>query len=203
MATETKMTTTTAITATGKPDLRGFDDLLGPPKPDVVSPSVQPTAAPVTSAPAAESVAFNPAGEFIDPITGEIVDTKDIDGLIDSYERICNLDSSLYVAKQRIRESLAALSEGPAKTRRVQGHRRKAKVEMPADSWDQTKLKQIWEMYPDLRGQALKIDSIGVKLTEYKKLVNTTGTPELEAFRDNVTSANKGPTVLATIKIES
>lgn len=153
---------------------------------------------------AAEDTAINKSlsTHILDPITGELLDPADIDSLIDAYERIDARDKQHYAAKLAIRQALASRTEGDAKTRRVQGHRRKAIVEMPSDSWDQAKLKQIWELYPDLREQCLKIDSIGVKLREYKKLVNTSGTPEFQAFRDNVTAANKGQTGTPTVKIE-
>lgn len=142
------------------------------------------------------------SNEIHDPTTGELIDRQDIDSLIDALERIEADDARLYAAKCEIRKALAAMTEGNAKTRRVQGHRRKAKVEMPSDSWDRKALRQAWDTWPDLRDQALRIGSIEIKAVEYKKLINTSGPPELEAFRNALTQANLGPQGLPSVKIE-
>lgn len=139
--------------------------------------------------------------EVVDP-WGECISLTDPDSLIDAYERISNFDAKCFAVKQQIRQALGNLTEGDAKTRRVQGKRRKAKVEFPGTKWDQSKLKEAWNSYPQLRDQVLKIDTIGVKSTEYKKLVNTAGAPEVETFRNIVTSAASESDALPTVKVE-
>lgn len=140
--------------------------------------------------------------EIVDPFGGEVVSVTDIDGLIDLYEKMKRISDQAYAVLQLVRRAAGNLAKGNTKTRRLQGDRRKAVIEMPGDSWDQSKLREAWHSYPHLREQCLRIDSIGVRLTEYKKLVNTTGTPDVETFKSMVKDANRGPTGLPTIKIE-
>jgi len=140
--------------------------------------------------------------ELTCPLTGEVVSVDDVDGLIDLYERIDAMDRQLWNVKRAVRESLAGLTEGEAKTRRVRGHRRAAKVVMPDDSWDQATLREAWTSYPQYREEALRIATFAPRLREWKKMVNTSGPPEFEAFRDLVGRANRGPVGAPTIKVE-
>lgn len=145
-----------------------------------------------------------PGEEYIyHPLSpGEIVEVDDIDGLIDLYEELDAVDKKVYGAKLRIREALARLTEGDQKTRRVRGKRRKAKVEMPGPSWDQSILKECWNSYPDLAPEVMSISSLRVKLREFKKVVGTSGDDAFVNFRDMVTAANRGPVGTPTVKIE-
>lgn len=133
---------------------------------------------------------------------GEFVEVDDIDGLIDMYEEIDAVDKKVYGAKLRIRTALANLTEGDAKTRRVKGTRRTAKITMPDDSWDQSILKEVWNSYPDYADDVLAIAALRVKLREFKKLVNTSGTDAFNQFRDMITDANRGPVGTPTVKVE-
>lgn len=147
-------------------------------------------------------------GEFDDfdlicPITGEVVDKDDVDALISTYERSKRINDRCYAVMLEIRLLLAAKTEGDAKTRRVRGKTRAAKVEFPSDSWDQSLLKEAFHSFPQHRDSCLKIDSVGVQLREYKKLVNTSGTPDFNTFRDMVTKANRGQTGTPTVTVEA
>lgn len=64
------------------------------------------------------------ANEITDPMTGEIYDVGDIDGLIDLFERRKAINDQVYSVLLRIRTALANLTEGDAVTRRVRGKRR-------------------------------------------------------------------------------
>jgi hypothetical protein len=143
-----------------------------------------------------------PPDDLICPLTGEIVDTADVDSLIDLYERLDKADKAIYPTKVRVRELLAAKTEGNARTRRVQGRRRAARVEVPGDNWDQSILKEAWNAYPAHRDKYLKIGTISPMAVECKKLVNTSGPPDFNSFRDMVTKANRGPTGTPTVKVE-
>jgi len=147
-------------------------------------------------------IAESDAPEIKSPLDGMLVAVDDPDGLIDLYEQLDLFDKHLYATKLKIREALAALTEGDAKTRRVMGKRRAAKVTMPADSWDNGILREAWESYPALRDGYLRIAKIEPRLREVKKLANTSGTPEIETFRNMVLSANRGPTGTPSISIE-
>jgi hypothetical protein len=136
------------------------------------------------------------------PLTGELVSVRDVDSLIDLYERCKIAGDRLYAVRQAAQRALHDLCEGDAKTRRVRGRRRQAKVETPSDGWDQSILKEAWNSFPALRDEVLKIDSIGVKLREFKKLVNTAGDDAFTTFRDMVSSANRGPSGTPAVTVE-
>lgn len=140
--------------------------------------------------------------DIVNPFTGEITQVDDIDGLITLYEGLDRVNKQAYAVMVRVRELLAAKTEGEARTRRIYGERRKAKLEFPSESFTQSELKTLWEEYPDLRDEALKIDAIGVKLREYKKLVNASGGERLNAFRDALSRACRGCVGTPTLKIE-
>lgn len=139
---------------------------------------------------------------LFDPFTGEIIADEDIDGLIEMYERLDKTNKTVYAVLCRIREKLAAKTEGDAKTRRVRGQTRACVLSFPSESFEQAMLKETWEEFPELRDEALKIDSIGVKLREYRKLQNTTGGERFIAFRDRLARACRGCVGLPTLKVE-
>lgn len=154
-------------------------------------------------------VRFTPSAPSVDPLFinhplgGDRVSVADIDGLIDLYEEADNLDKSLYACKCEIRAALAKLTEGDAKTRRVQGKRRRAKVEMPDVKFDQSVLKALWESHPQFARDYMGIASINVRMREYKKLANTSSSDDaFTYFRNAMTRADQGATGLATVKVE-
>lgn len=140
--------------------------------------------------------------ELISPIDGECVEIDDIDGLISLYEKCKAMNDACYAVQLAIRQTFWSMSEGTAKTRRVRGLKRIAKVVQADDSWDQAALRETWQAYPELRDEFLRIESIGVKMREFKKLQSTTGDAELCEFRDKVICANRGPVGTATLTVE-
>lgn len=147
-------------------------------------------------------VEVNPAA-LTNPVSGEIVDPESIDDLISCYEQIDRFDKAIYAVKQRIKSLLLAKTEGDAVTRRVQGEKRIAKLELPAESFDQTTLKQLWEQHPELAEQYLRIERLAVNMKDFKKLRGTSSDrPELVAFRDALTAASKGRTGSPTVTVE-
>lgn len=107
-----------------------------------------------------------------------------------------------YSVKSRIAKILAGMTDGDKKTRRIEGLRRRAKVEMPGISWDQKQLKETWHKFPGLESRCLKIATIGVDLVEYKKLKTTTGGPVLMDYIAAVMAADRGPQGNPTITVE-
>lgn len=140
--------------------------------------------------------------EFICPLSGEIVDDRDTDQLIDTYERLDRFNKTLYGVMLHVRQSLADKTVGTAKTRRVKGERREAEVKMPDDKWDGTSLRKIWDEFPEFRDGYLRISGIAPQAREVAKLPSTNGTERFNEFRDRILRANEGPTGTATIKIE-
>lgn len=140
---------------------------------------------------------------LMNPLSGEIIDPDSVDDMIDQLESIKAINRQLYAVELQLRDRLAALTEGDAKTRRIRGERRAAKIEMPGLGWEQSKLKEAFAQFPEFRDEVLKIDSIGVKLAEYKKLKNTSSDdPEFLKFRDAITAACKGPTGNPSVTVE-
>ncbi len=163
----------------------------------------QATPAALVSTPESAAVVEVQHSELVNPITGEIVDETSIDDLIDCYEYIDRKDKQLYAVKQRIKQLLLARTEGDATTRRVAGQRRKAKVTLSAETFDQAVLKTLWARFPELAAQFMRIESLAVQLREFKKLVNTSSDQaNFIAFRDALTAAHRGRTGSPSISIE-
>ena len=140
--------------------------------------------------------------EIQSPLDGELVDVTDIDALISLYERVDQFDKQCFRCKQLIREALGNLTEGDAKTRRVQGEQRKAKLEFPSDNWDQSILREAFQSYPQYRDEFLRIEKLAPRLRDVRKLINTTGSDALNTFRDMVVGARRPSTAPPTLKIE-
>lgn len=146
--------------------------------------------------------AEQPPAELIDFTTGEVLERGDADALISAFERVKAEADKLYSLRHRIAEAIVALSEGPNKTRRVRGKARIAKIEMPDEGWTQSILKEAWNAYPTLRDEFLRIESVGVKLREWKKLKETVGPADLEQFKKMLASANVGTVGTARVSVE-
>lgn len=146
---------------------------------------------------------FDEINSVMNPLDGELISRTDVDGLCELMLKLEPLSKKLYAALCEIRRSLADLSEGDAATRRVRGKQHIAKIELPAVKFEQSVLKALWESHPELAHEFMRIDSIGVKMTEYKKLEGTASDdPAFIYFRDTMTNANQGRQGLPTVKIE-
>lgn len=135
---------------------------------------------------------------------GEIVDLHDADALISAYEKIDKIDSQVYAVKAQLKQALGALTEGDKKTRRVAGRTRVAVITMPSGSWNNSKLKEAWNAYPQLRDQYLRIDSVAVKAVEFNKTKSmaVVDNPPLETFIAMVAAAEQPPSGNPSVKIE-
>jgi len=150
-----------------------------------------------------QNAAMCPPPEIDDPLTGEIIDTDSIDAMLDRFDALDEFNRKLYGVLLALRRAIAAKTEGGGVTRRVAGRLRRAKVVMPDESFDQTKLKELWHGYPALAQEFLKIDTVGVRKREYAKLVGTASDQEdFCAFRDALKAANCGRTGTPKVFIE-
>jgi hypothetical protein len=131
--------------------------------------------------------------DLVDPLTGEIVDKKNHDALIDAYERMDNHCKIVNTFRQNLVRAIYDQTTEATKTRRLRGEQRTIIVKSPDDTWDQKILKKAWETYPQFREEFLRIESFGVRLREYKKNFGTSGPKEFEEFKKVVESANRGP----------
>ena len=140
--------------------------------------------------------------EILNPFTGEIIPTDDVDSLIDMLEEIKKADEANYAAKIQIIRTLAAKAPNEKRTERVVGSRRAVKVEHPPKSWDGSKLKEAYHSFPQFRDKYLRIASIEPQLREVEKLRGTAGPADLETFKAIVLSAERESTSNPRISIE-
>lgn len=138
-----------------------------------------------------------------DPITGEVIDPKNADQLIESLLRISGRMDALKIWKGRFEDAIAALAKNENKTERVAGSNHVAKVEWPGKEFDSASLKRLWEKWPQYRESYLRIESVAVQKREYDKLTRTSGTAELERFKAELMSHERESVRRPYIKIES
>lgn len=137
------------------------------------------------------------------PETGESIAEDDIDGLINLVVRMKRIKANVEEADFRARQALAKLApDATTKTRRVQGRHAVAVLEFPSTSFNQSLLKEIWNSYPGLRDQVLRLESIGVKRSEWKKLQATTGHPDLEQVKKMLAAAEFETHRPPSVKVE-
>lgn len=137
---------------------------------------------------------------MIDPMTGEILSDTNIDSLLyyimESEKTIAMMKTSIHQAKVAIYEKAEF---GDSKTARVHGNKYKCKIEMPSKIvWDQKKLADIYwadAPYPyESTAKVVNVSTYKVNMREYKKLINTTGEPHFNKFKQDLMSANLGIT---------
>jgi hypothetical protein len=132
--------------------------------------------------------------EWIDPITGECVDRDDPDALLAAYERVKRFEAVLGVFKQELAWAITRRSPpdgGP--TRWLHGRDRRARVQMPADVWDQRQLRELWHAYPRFSESVLRIRTLRVRLRAWRKQAQQRGSPDFETFKAMLQAANLGP----------
>lgn len=164
------------------------------------------------AAAAAPAVAVSPPDETVEsvlsneimcPLTGELIARDDVDGLIDMYERLKKTGDMVYAVQIEIRNTLYSQTEGDAATRRIQGRRRAAKIELSAVSFEQSVLKELWNSHEKYAMQHMRIESLAVQMAAFKKLVNTSSSePDFVFFRDSLTKACRGRVGTPSLKIE-
>lgn len=132
---------------------------------------------------------------IIDLITGELIDNKSRDDLIEAWERLAGKFDELYDYRRELIASLNQFVEPKGKrTQYVRGKTRKMKVTLPDRKFDQSQLKEAFNSYPKYRDEMLRIDRLAVKLTEFKKAIKTSGEKDWSMFRDMVKEAEQPPT---------
>ena len=141
--------------------------------------------------------------EIYDTISGELIDTANVDQLIDRLEAHKQIVERLQGTINLLRRTLASLSSGEAVTRRVCGARRLAKVVMPDESFDQRTLKELWAGFPEVAPDFLRVASLDVRRREYAKLINTSSSvSDFMVFREQLMRANQGRIGTPRIEIE-
>jgi hypothetical protein len=144
------------------------------------------------------------AEDLIDPVTGEIVDTGDLDQLADAFERVRDIEKKLGASKAMIVAAMTAMVSSDVTTRtvRVRGQRRRVKIELPDDSWDQSRLREAYDNYPQFRAEFLQIAEFRVRLRELRKSAAESGPKEFEDFKSLLRKANLGTRGIPRVTIE-
>lgn len=138
-----------------------------------------------------------------DPTTGEVIDPRNVDQMVEAYARLDALHREVGEALRSIRSALGELSNGDARTRRVRGDHHRVRLEMPDPTWDQKKLRQAWDEFPKLAQEFIRIAQFAPKLREVKKAENESGSPEFTSFRDLLMSAKEPSTAPPRVYLES
>lgn len=150
-----------------------------------------------------ETTPVNPL--LFHPKTGKAIDPDDKDTLIDALEIIRKHIAMSFDHKETIEKALCKhVADLKTKTRRVQGERRKARIEMPSDKQENARLKNIVEdkKYKLIWPQLIRISQYAIKMREFNKAKNTKGTEDWNAYRDAVASAILPPTASPRVIIE-
>lgn len=145
--------------------------------------------------------------EIIDPISGEVIDLKGltldgIDLLWDRYERSREMGRLLELFELRIRAFIQSCADGTGKTLRVRGRRHRIKVELPDDSWNQSKLKEAVRLHANMVEDWIRVSAYAVNMREWKKILNETGPADFEAAKKAILECNEGPRGPARISLE-
>jgi hypothetical protein len=143
-------------------------------------------------------------GELTDALIGAPVNELTVDELLDLYQHYSEAETAARNSRIKVAAALAARSPQQAgcRTTRVRGDRRRAKIEWPDDSWDQSRLREAWNAYPTFRDEFLTIATLRVRLREYGKALRESGPESFETFKGMLTAANRGPQGILRIVIE-
>ena len=142
--------------------------------------------------------------EITDPITDELVDTNDIDQMLESFERVNQRSANLSTYLKELRTQIAVkTSESDERTQYIQGEHYECKVEQAAETWDQSALKRIWNKYPGLSQSYLRIERLAPNMHALNKLRRTTpsSSSPLVYLKEELLSACQGIVRLPRITI--
>jgi hypothetical protein len=133
---------------------------------------------------------------MIDPMTGEIILTNDMDMMLSYIQQAEKTIAMIRASMQQVKDAIYQHAQfNGSKTARVQGEKYKCKIEMPTKIvWDQKKLSHIYSVYPHgtIVDSVVKIASYKVDTREYKKIINTVGNEDFNKFKDELVAANLG-----------
>lgn len=134
-----------------------------------------------------------PVAEIVDPTSGEVVLETDLDGLMAIWRSTGSMMQQCFMVRDRIKAILTARAPAPSsgRTVRVRGERLQAKVSFP-DLWDRKALRGIWDAYPKIAPQFLKISEVSIIAKEVAKLSSTDGNEEFIRFKEALLAAYAG-----------
>ncbi len=133
-------------------------------------------------------------GEIVCPVSGEIVDGDDIDGLLAMFQRIQRVRDTMESQLRDLKAHLWNMTTSENKTRYLMGQRLEAKLQEPRASWDQSLLKELWNSFPDLALRYMRISTLSPNLREVDAMRRADGNPQFEGFKKIFLSAERPPT---------
>ena len=132
-------------------------------------------------------------GLVIHPFTGSVIDTDDIDSLLNACDVVAQDVADLKQFHNELREIAWSKTSGTNKTRHLVGKTHKGSVTRADVYPDNSILVQAWQTYPQYRDRALKLSSVRPKMREYNKLKQTeTDDPAFATFINMINAAFDG-----------
>lgn len=154
---------------------------------------------------AANTAAVAQETEIINPVTGAIVNTDDIDSLILGCDECKKLMNELKTFDHTLREIAWSKTAGTTKTRRLKGKKYQAKVEEGPRYPVSSILREAWNSYPQFREQYLKISKVDPQMREVAKLKSmTSDDPAFGQFKGMIENAiANGTDGLPSVSLET
>jgi len=127
--------------------------------------------------------------------TGETVDIDAVDELIQIWERASKVRDKCDQTRLLIAKLLADKTpDTDVRTRRCEGGQFRAIIQMPDEGYDNQRLIKLWNTYePAIRDRVLKLEKIGIRKRELKKLRNSKLPPTLDLLVKQIDMAATGP----------
>lgn len=176
------------------------DEILG------IGESIPPTV--LAPSPQPHELAMQGVGptEILCPMTGELIERTNTDGLVGLWARLTEFNKRMKYAFTVVKDAFAAkvdTSPAAAKTQRVETLAHRVKVELSDITFDQPTLRSLMERFPVWAKEVMKVETIKVSMVEYNKLAKTkSDDPERQEFIDALVRACKGRTGSPQITIE-
>lgn len=149
------------------------------------------------------------ADERITLPTGESVDPGDVDSLLSIYQQCKRMAGLCAGSKQMIAKLLGDRTpDSDSLTRRSEGTKFRAVIQMPSQGYDQPQLKRLWDTTePKVRERVLRIETIGIQKREFKKLEKSDVPAPLKLLMNQIIAAGTGsagnPTIKSVERIEA
>lgn len=141
--------------------------------------------------------------QLICAVTGEVLDSLDVDQLAAHWEFLRRREDEIRQSKESITRALLNLvPDGDAKTLRAVGKERVVKLEKPGDGWDQAGLRSLWMAGGKWAGIFLRVKEVAVNLVELKKYQASGGDSQLSDFLAHLKDAQRKGYGLPRVVVE-